>query len=114
MTLQESRQDPASPIDVGDNHCPEALASALNRINYISAQFNKKIDQVDFEAISPFPPRGISKAAAIQYRLWKQTGDSKWLDASDALTMMVTHFSKRWMNAGKIAFREKDRLKLIF
>jgi hypothetical protein len=103
MTLHESRQSKTSPLEVGDSQCPESLASALNRINFISARFNDKIDQVDFEAISPFPPRGIAKASSIQYRLWKETGERKWLEASDAMILMNKHFSKRWMNAGMIA-----------
>jgi hypothetical protein len=107
MTLHESRQDPASPIELGNSHCPESLASALSRINFISARFNEKIDQVDFEAISPFPPRGLYKAASIQYRLWKQTGDRKWLESSEAMRLMLSHFSKRWMNAGMITLADR-------
>ncbi len=113
MTLHESRQNPALPIDVGDTLCTEALGSALNRINYIASTFNEKIEQVGLESISPFPPRGLSKAASIQFKLWKQTGISKWLDASDSITFMLSHFSKRWMNAGTITFHERDRPKLI-
>ncbi len=110
MTLQESRQNPALPIDIGDSGCPETLASTLIRLNYITARFNEKIEKFDLEAISPFPPRGISKAASIQYRLWKQSGDSKWLEASDSIKVMLSHFSKRWMNAGRIAFHRRDTL----
>lgn len=104
MTLHQSRQNQASTLEVGDSQCPESLASALNRINFISAKFNNNIDQVDFEAISPFPPRGLAKASSIQYRLWKETGERKWLHASDAMILMLTYFSKRWMNAGMITF----------
>jgi hypothetical protein len=89
---------------VGDSHCPESLASALTRINYIATKFNENIDQVDFEAMSPFPPRGLGKGASFQYRLWKETGERKWLEASDAMMLMISYFSKRWMNACKSSF----------
>jgi len=107
MTLHESRQDPALPLELGDDRCPESLASALSRINYIARRFNEKIDQVDFESISPFPPRSLYKGAAIQYRLWKETGDRKWLETSEEMKLMLTHFSKRWMNAGRVPVRKK-------
>ena len=107
MTLHESRQDPTSSIEIGDIHCPESLASALSRVNFITNRFNEKIEQVDFEAMSPFPPRGLYKAASTQYRLWKQTGDRKWLEASNALKLMLSHFSKRWMNAGMLVLIAK-------
>ncbi|KAE9366721.1 hypothetical protein N431DRAFT_471753 [Stipitochalara longipes BDJ] len=110
LTLHESRQDPALPIELGDDHCPESLASALNRINFIAGRFNEKIEQVDLEAISPFPPRSLYKGASIQYKLWKQTGDRKWLEASERMKLMLTHFSKRWMNAAKLLDQiEEDR-----
>ena len=114
MTVHESRQNQALPIETGDIDCPESLASALSLINFIASRFLQKIDQVDVEATSPFPPRGIAKAASIQYRLWKQTGDRKWLEASDFLISMITCFSKRWMNAGKNAFHRWEKLKLKF
>ena len=100
MTLHESRQDPSLPIELGDSYFPGSLASSLARLNSISRRFNDKIEQVNIEAISPFPPRSLYKAASIQYRIWKQTGDRKWLESSDAITLMLTCFSKRWMNAG--------------
>jgi hypothetical protein len=43
----------------------------------------------------------------VQYRLWKQTGDRKWLEAAERMKLMLTNFSKRWMNAGKAAFVEE-------
>jgi hypothetical protein len=109
MTVHESRQgqDSALPIELGDSHCPESLASALSRINFIAGRFNEKIEQVDVEAISPFPPRSLYKTTLMQYRLWKQTGDRKWLEAAERMKLMLTNFSKRWMNAGKAAFVEE-------
>ena len=104
MTLHESRQDPALPLELGDHHCPESLASALSRMNFIVARFNERIKEVDFDAISPFPPRSLYKGSLIEYRLWKQTGDRKWFEASEEMKLMLTHFSKRWMSAGKFAF----------
>lgn len=95
------------PIELGDSQCPESLASALSRINFIASRFNEKFEQVDREAISPFPPRSLYKAASVQYRLWKQTGDRKWLEASEEMRVMLTHFSKRWMNAGKNPCRRR-------
>jgi hypothetical protein len=109
MTLHNSRQDPSSPIELGDSYCPESLASALSRVNFITTRFNGKIEQVDFEAMSPFPPHGLYKAALIQYKLWKQTGDRKWLEVSNSIKLMLTHFSKRWMNAGKTTFMKRGR-----
>jgi len=104
MTLHESRQHPALPLRLGDDDLPESLASALNRINYIARRFNEKIVQVDSESISPFPPRSLYKGAAIQYRLWQETGDRKWLEAAEEMKLMLSHFSKRWMNAGTVFF----------
>lgn len=101
MSLHESRQKSDSLLDLGDSDCPESLASALTRNNYTVKRFNDKIDQVDTDALSPFPPRGLGKAASFQYRLWRETGERKWLDDSDAIMLMISHFSKRWMNAGK-------------
>jgi hypothetical protein len=109
MSVHESRQgqDLTLPIELGDASCPESLASALSRINFIAGRFNEKIDQVDVEAISPFPPRSLYKAASMQYRLWRQTGDRKWLEAAEGMKLMLSHFSKRWINAGKPVFLGK-------
>jgi hypothetical protein len=109
MVVHESRQDQdsAQPIELGDSHCPESLASALSRINFIAGRFNEKIDQVDVEAISPFPSCSLYKTSSVQYRLWKQTGDRKWLEAAERMKLMLANFSKRWMNAGKAAFVEE-------
>ena len=107
MTFHESRQDPSLPIELGDSYFPGSLASSLTRMNSISRRFNDKIEQVNIEAISPFPPRSLYKAASIQYRIWKQTGDRKWLESADAMKLMLTYFSKRWMNAGTSIIIEK-------
>lgn len=61
MTLHESRPDTAKNELDG----PESFESSLSRITEISKRFNKKIDQVDVDAISPFPPDGVFKAASI-------------------------------------------------
>lgn len=100
MTIHESCPK-SSP---GANACqpprPESLQSSLERITFISKKFNEKICQVDFEAISPFPPYGIHKAALVQSHLWRETGGLRYHEAATSLTLMVKHFSKRWKKAG--------------
>lgn len=106
MTLHESRPEIALPANFNNSDMPESLKSALDRINKVSTKFNLKIQQVNSEALSPFPPYGLSKAAATQYRLWSETSDVKHLEAADSLLLMIRYFSKRWLSAGKNAILE--------
>jgi hypothetical protein len=82
----------------------------LDCFQRIAGQFNKDIDGVGVDAISPFPPYGLAKAASLQLRLWKETGDPTYGTAVKQLTVMLTHFSKRWGNASKL---HRWNLKLI-
>jgi hypothetical protein len=108
MTLHESRPQISSAEEVSRPETPESRLSALKRLNRISTIFNEKIDQVDFEAISPFPPQGLAKACSTQYRLWRDTGEETYLRAAESLMIMIGHFSKRWMKAGKNDFSSLD------
>jgi len=108
MTLHESRPLMSSAEEVSSPETPESRLSALKRLNRISTKFNEKIDQVDFEAISPFPPQGLAKACLTQYRLWRDTGEETCLKAAESLMIMIKHFSKRWMKAGKNNFSTLD------
>ena len=99
MTLHCSRPECVqTPSDAPE--APESLQSSLDRMRHISTSFNAKIGQVDFEAISPFPPHSLVKAASIRYQMWRDKGDITSLDAADSLIQMLKHFSRRWMNAG--------------
>jgi hypothetical protein len=99
MTLHCSRLESVkTPSDAPE--APESRQSSLDRMRQISTSFNAKIGQVDFEAISPFPPHSLVKAASIRYQMWRDKGDITSLDAADSLIQMLKHFSRRWMNAG--------------
>ncbi|PVH84039.1 hypothetical protein DL98DRAFT_585060 [Cadophora sp. DSE1049] len=101
MTLYESRPKTTLSDEFNRSDAPESLKSAFTRIKIVSAKFNGNIQQGDCEAISPFPPDGLRKAATIRYRLWSETSDISHLEAADSLLTMIRHFSKRWLNAAK-------------
>ncbi|KAH7327025.1 hypothetical protein BKA65DRAFT_509774 [Rhexocercosporidium sp. MPI-PUGE-AT-0058] len=103
MTLYESRPKIDLSVEFSRSDAPESLKSALARMKIVSTKFNLKIQQVDCEAISPFPPHGLTKAATTRYRLWSETSDASHLEAADSLLTMVRHFSNRWSNAAKHA-----------
>ena len=100
MTLHESRLENGLSVEFNRSEGPESLKSALARMRRVSTKFNGFIEQVDCEAISPFPPQSITKAAIIHYRLWSETSDLSHIEAADSLLTMTRHFRKRWMNAG--------------
>ena len=100
MTIHEYRPKSSLAADASQPPQLESLQSSLERITFISKTFNEKIYQVDFEAISPFPPYGIHKAALMQRHLWRETGDLRYHEAATSLTLMVKYFSKRWTKAG--------------
>ncbi|RFU34686.1 hypothetical protein B7463_g1652, partial [Scytalidium lignicola] len=99
ITLHESQPKTSLDPDAICSDAPESLQSTLNRLALISKKFNDNIRQIDIEGMSPFPPHGITRAALLQYRLWKETGDIKYCETANVLTVMVKHFSKRWMRA---------------
>lgn len=110
MTLHESR--PRISLSEDYLHCeqPESLRSSLERIHKVCSVFNERIEQVSIDAMSPFPPYGLIRAATLRDRLFKETGDDLHVAAADSLTLMVKHFSKRWKNAGKLLNAlEEDR-----
>jgi hypothetical protein len=102
ITLHSNNEDQNCPTDIGIIECAESLASGLDSLQSIAEKFNTQIDEVDVNAISPFPPYGLAKAASLQLRLWKETGDPTYDSAVKRLTVMLTHFSKRWGNASKL------------
>ncbi|KAH7379905.1 hypothetical protein BKA64DRAFT_686597 [Cadophora sp. MPI-SDFR-AT-0126] len=108
MTLYESRPKTTLSDEFNRSDTPESLKSAIARIYIISATFNGKIQEVDCEAISPFPPGGLRKAATICYRLWSETSDISHLKAADSLLAMIRHFSKRWLSAAKHVARLEE------
>ncbi|KAH6720556.1 hypothetical protein BKA61DRAFT_237012 [Leptodontidium sp. MPI-SDFR-AT-0119] len=110
MTLYESRPRTDLSVEFNRSDAPESLKSVLARMEIVSTKFNLKIQEVDREAISPFPPHGITKAAATRYRLWSETSDVSHLEAADSLLIMARHFSRRWLSAAKLVTRlEKVR-----
>ncbi|KAG4412644.1 hypothetical protein IFR04_014215 [Cadophora malorum] len=108
MTLHESRPKNGLSIEFNRSDAPESLKSALARIRRVSTKFNGFIEHVDCEAISPFPPQSITKAAVIHYRLWSETSDVSHIESADSLLIMTRHFSKRWMNAAKHVARLEE------
>ncbi|KUJ23808.1 uncharacterized protein LY89DRAFT_726866 [Mollisia scopiformis] len=101
MTLHESR--PRTSLSEEYLNCdqPESLRSSLERIHGLCTRFNARIEQVSVDAMSPFPPYGLIRAATLRHQLFKETGDYSHITAADSLTLMVKHFSKRWKRAGK-------------
>ncbi|SRR6266536_2398101 len=108
MTLHEFLSESNPAANECQSQAPESLQSSLDQVSFISKRFNEKSCQVDIEAIFPFPPYGIYKAASVQNHLWKKTGDVSHQDAANSLSLMVRRFSKRWKKAGKFtrAFAE--------
>ncbi|KAL2060622.1 hypothetical protein VTL71DRAFT_9263 [Oculimacula yallundae] len=102
MILYNSRPKTDLSCEFNRSDAPESLKSTLARIRIVSTKFDEKIQQVDRESISPFPPHGLTKAATTRYRLWSETSDHSHLEAADSLLTMVRHFSKRWLNAAKL------------
>ncbi|CZR56104.1 uncharacterized protein PAC_05992 [Phialocephala subalpina] len=110
MTLHESR--PRKSLSEDYLHCdqPESLRSSLERMHKICSVFNERIEQASVDAMSPFPPYGLIRAATLRERLFKETGDGSHMAAAESLALMVKHFSKRWKNAGKLLNAlEEDR-----
>ncbi|KAE8446351.1 hypothetical protein EG329_012100 [Mollisiaceae sp. DMI_Dod_QoI] len=101
MTLHESRLRTSLSEEYLNCDQPESLRSSLERVHRICTVFNERIDQVSIDAMSPFPPYGLIKAATLRERLFKETGDHSQMAAADSLTLMAKHFSRRWKNAGK-------------
>ncbi|KAH8821338.1 hypothetical protein F5884DRAFT_83780 [Xylogone sp. PMI_703] len=99
MMLHESQQKNDPDTEIIPPNAPESLQSSLDRLVIISQRFNGQIRQIDTEAMSPFPPSSIAKAASAYTLLWRKTGDIRHRDAANALTEMVGHFSKRWTKA---------------
>jgi hypothetical protein len=111
MTLHESRPK-TNPAGEGLQGS-ESFESSMERLSLVAAIFNEKINQVDVEAISPFPPDGVFKAATIQYQLWEKTGNSKYLEGANSLMLMMKYFSKRWVNAGMTGTDYEPSARLI-
>lgn len=54
------------------------------------------------ETLSPFLPYCLYQAGIVQYRLWKQRGDSIHKVRLDALSNLLRGNGKRWAVAGKL------------
>jgi hypothetical protein len=94
MVLHASRESfGISPLTSSFFH------QSLDAISWISEKFNKKIEQVNVEAVSPFPPHSITLAALELDRMWRETGDLKYLDRANSLITMLRFFSRRWLGA---------------
>lgn len=89
MTLQDSCS------------CSNALQASLNSVAHITTGFNQKISEVDPETLSPFSPHPLFKAAEVEARLWRLTGDEDHERALGELVTILRCYSLRWGNAGK-------------
>lgn len=105
MVLHASRESFGKP-----NATSNFFHLTLDGISWIADKFNKKVGQVDFEAVSPFPPHSVMLAASANDKLWRATGDPKHLDAANSLVTMLRLFSKRWLGARKyLSIIEEER-----
>ncbi|KAK0114129.1 hypothetical protein ONS95_013631 [Cadophora gregata] len=108
MTIYEPRPCTALSVEFTRSDAPESLKSALARIRLLPKKFNGSIEKADCEAISPFPPHSLAKAAIMHYRLWSEASDNSHIEAADSLLTMIKHFSKRWDNAAKHVARLEE------
>jgi hypothetical protein len=97
LVLDESRRKHMQTSGV--RLSSEYFNTALARMNYISERFNRKIHQVNIQAISPFPPHSLFLGVKAQDKLWIETGDVCYLEAANALVTMLGHYSKRWASS---------------
>jgi len=77
----------------------EFFHSTMEGIAWISARFNSRIDQVNWEGISPFPSTSVYLSVKAQDKLWRETGDVKCKEASECMVAMLDFFGRRWGNA---------------
>jgi hypothetical protein len=96
MTLHEARE---KSWDLPSAHSTDFLTTSLKGVAWIAKRFNQNINQVDIDAVSPFPPYGLYLAALQQDRMWRETGDLRCFEATNSLAAMLAHFGRRWLNA---------------
>jgi hypothetical protein len=96
MILNESREKCCNgPV----SYTTEFLQTSLDGVTWISNRFNQRIDQVDIDAVSPFPSYSVYMTAIQQDRIWRETGDLTCFEATKSLVSMLRHFGRRWLNA---------------
>ncbi|KAJ5439934.1 uncharacterized protein N7458_010932 [Penicillium daleae] len=56
--------------------------------------------------LSPFVPYALYQTAVIEFRLWKQKGESQHKERADRMVQLLRHFSKRWSIAVTLPAQE--------
>jgi hypothetical protein len=88
----------------GPGGVPQVTASAvlswtLDISAQISSRFNNSVESIDLDALSVFVPHSLYKAALTKSRMWKETGEERYLQAYASLQVMLGHFKTRWLNS---------------
>jgi hypothetical protein len=85
----------------------DSRISTLKSLEYISTQIFefseylfRDLGKVKYNMMSPFVPQSLYQAAIVQFRLWKQTNETRYKTALDSLKQILGHFNKRWLVAG--------------
>lgn len=102
MALHESRpkDKPAGEFPGS----PDSLEGSMERVTHIARIFNSKFEFVHYDGLSLYPPNGLYKAATNRYQAYQDTGNIKHLEGANELMIILKHFGKRWMAAGKRAY----------
>jgi hypothetical protein len=78
----------------------EAMEPLSAKIVSLSSQLFGNLDLVDIELMSPFVTHSLYQSAVVQFRSWKVTGDSTYIENIESLKRVIGHFDKRWLLAG--------------
>jgi hypothetical protein len=85
----------------------ESRTNTLKSLEYISTQIVefseylfRDLDKIKYNLMSPFVPQSLYQAAIVQFRLWKQTNETRYKNALDSLRQILGYFNKRWLVAG--------------
>jgi hypothetical protein len=85
----------------------DSRTGTLKSLEYISTQtfefseyLFRDLDKVKYNVMSPFVPQSLYQAAIVQFRLWKQTNETRYKNAFDSLKQILGYFNKRWLVAG--------------
>jgi hypothetical protein len=85
----------------------ESKTNTLKSVEYISTQIVqfseylfRDLDKIRYNMMSPFVPQSLYQAAIVQFRLWKQTNETRYKNALDSLKQILGHFNQRWLVAG--------------
>jgi hypothetical protein len=79
----------------------QSIESCALYISQFSQHLFSDMEAVPLDTMSPFIPYSIYQAAIVQFRLWKQTQDSKYKEMFDSLQGILDFFGRRWENAGQ-------------